>query len=85
MLRTCRFYFLAYWVIQGSSHTFNQKLHVHHFYLGWSIAVWAEFNHVSSLRSMTPLMQRARTGPAAAALGLHGHHWFKCNCHPQIA
>lgn len=36
-------------IIMAKYSAYN-KLHVHHFFLGWSVAIWAEFNHpVSAL------------------------------------
>lgn len=39
----CRFY-LLFGLITAHYSVFNTQ-HIHHFYLGWSIALFAEFNH----------------------------------------
>lgn len=61
----CRFY-LLFGLITAHYSAYNTQ-HIHHFYLGWSVALFAEFNHPISLATLAIAM-----GVFAQGVGVYG-------------
>ena len=61
----CRFY-LLFGLITAHYSAYN-TVHIHHYYLGWSIALFAEFNHPISAVTLAIAM-----GVFAEGVGVYG-------------
>lgn len=64
-LPCCRFY-VVFGLVTAHYSVYNTQ-HIHHFYIGWSIALFAEFNHPLSAVTLAIAM-----GVFAQGVGVYG-------------
>lgn len=63
--RVCRFY-LVFGLVTAHYSIYNTQ-HIHHFYIGWTVALFAEFNHPLSAVTLAIAM-----GVFAQGVGVYG-------------